>query len=57
MLKVKNLDIDSGLQEARHQCIFSLLTIIQTPVIIDHEIQVPDFILDKLEGFFLLTTE
>ena len=52
MLQVKNPDIDSRLQEAWHQCSFSLLTIIQTPVVIDHVIQVPDFISDILEGFF-----
>lgn len=57
MLQVKNPDIDSWLQEAWHQCSFSLLPIIQTPVVIDHVIQVPDFISDILEAFFLLTTE
>ena len=30
------------------------LTIIQTPVVTDHKIFVSEFILDKLEGFFLL---
>lgn len=42
------------LQEVWHQCSLFLLTILQTPVVIDHKICLSDCIADKLESFYVI---